>query len=85
MDTKANEIIREDSPKSRNALETETDPESIDNSDPVYSYEEQRAIVHRIDRRLVVTCGLLYCVSLIDRGNLGNASIAGWVMLIDDV
>ena len=77
MSTKANEIFREDSPKSRNALEAETDPESIDNSDPVYSYEEQRAIVHRIDRRLVVTCGLLYCVSLIDRGNLGNASIAG--------
>lgn len=77
MCTKANEIFREDGPKCRNALETETDPESMDNSDPVYSYEEQRAIVHRIDRRLVVTCGLLYCVSLIDRGNLGNASIAG--------
>ena len=77
MCAKANEMFRDDTPKSKNALETETDPESMDNSDPVYSYEEQRAIVHRIDRRLVVTCGLLYCVSLIDRGNLGNASIAG--------
>lgn len=48
----------------------------IDN-DPVYSYQEQRAIIHRIDRRLVVTLGLIYCVSQIDRGNLGNASIAG--------
>ncbi|KAI4233005.1 MAG: hypothetical protein L6R40_007211 [Gallowayella cf. fulva] len=48
----------------------------IDN-DPIYSYKEQRAIIHRIDRRLVVTLGLIYCMSQIDRGNLGNASIAG--------
>ena len=48
----------------------------IDN-DPVYSYQEQRTIIHRVDRRLVVTLGLIYCVSQIDRGNLGNASIAG--------
>ncbi|KAL8873007.1 MAG: hypothetical protein Q9174_001467 [Haloplaca sp. 1 TL-2023] len=47
--------------------------------DPVYTYEEQRAIIHRIDRRLVVTLGLIYCISQIDRGNLGNASIAGCV------
>lgn len=45
--------------------------------DEVYSAKEQKAIIHRIDRRLVVTCGLIYCFSLIDRGNLGNASIAG--------
>lgn len=45
--------------------------------DPVYSYQEQRVIIHRIDRRLVVTLGLIYCVSQIDRGNLGNASVAG--------
>ncbi|KAL8992252.1 MAG: hypothetical protein Q9169_007246 [Polycauliona sp. 2 TL-2023] len=45
--------------------------------DPVYSYEEQRAIIRRIDRRLVVTLGFIYCMSQIDRGNLGNASIAG--------
>lgn len=50
----------------------------IDN-DPIYSYKEQRAIIHRIDRRLVVTLGLIYCMSQIDRGNLGNASIAGSV------
>ncbi|KAL8713143.1 MAG: hypothetical protein Q9220_002664 [cf. Caloplaca sp. 1 TL-2023] len=38
--------------------------------DPVYSRAEQRAIIHRVDRRLVATCGLIYCFSLIDRGNL---------------
>ena len=48
--------------------------------DDVYSFQEQRAIIHRIDRRLVITCGIIYCFSLIDRGNLGNASIAGSVI-----
>ena len=48
--------------------------------DEVYSFKEQRAIIHRIDRRLVIACGVIYCFSLIDRGNLGNASIAGWVI-----
>ena len=47
--------------------------------DPVYSHKEQRAIIHRIDRRLVVTLGLLYCMSQLDRANLGNASVAGFV------
>lgn len=38
---------------------------------------EQRKIIHRVDRRLVTTLGALYCVSLMDRTNLGAASIAG--------
>lgn len=45
--------------------------------DEEFSYEQQRAIVHRIDRRLVVSTGLMYCVSLIDRGNMPNAAVAG--------
>ncbi len=39
---------------------------------------EQRRIVHRIDRRLVVTCGFMYCISLMDRTNLSAAIIAGY-------
>lgn len=38
---------------------------------------EQRKIIHRVDRRLVITLGLLYSVSLMDRTNLGNIAIAG--------
>lgn len=45
--------------------------------DEEFSYVEQRRIVHRIDRRLLVILGLMYCVSLIDRGNMPNAAIAG--------
>ena len=42
-----------------------------------FSPEQQRKIISRIDRRLVVTVGLMYCVSLMDRTNLGSANIAG--------
>ncbi|KAI9704059.1 MAG: hypothetical protein M1820_005681 [Bogoriella megaspora] len=38
---------------------------------------EQKAIIRRIDYRLVTTVGCMYCVSLMDRTNLGNANIAG--------
>lgn len=59
--------------------------ENIDGSQDGSGYEcefserEQKKIIHRIDRRLVVTVGVLYCISLMDRTNLSAASIAGWV------
>jgi MFS family permease len=42
-----------------------------------FSPEEQKKIIRRVDRRLVVTLGVLYCCSLMDRTNLGAANIAG--------
>lgn len=42
-----------------------------------FTPEEQRKIIHRLDRRLVVVVGVMYCVSLMDRTNLSNAAIAG--------
>lgn len=39
--------------------------------------EEKRHIVRRIDLRLITTVGFMYCVSLMDRTNLGSANIAG--------
>ncbi|KAL1612830.1 hypothetical protein SLS60_001060 [Paraconiothyrium brasiliense] len=42
-----------------------------------FSETEQRKIIHRIDRRLVVTVGVLYCISLMDRTNLSAAAVAG--------
>jgi sugar phosphate permease len=41
--------------------------------------QEGRQILHRIDRRLVLICGLMYCVSLMDRTNLSVAAVAGMV------
>lgn len=77
MYTEADEKAGDETKRSRD-LDTVSDSVTSDiDKDDVYSLSEQRAIIHRIDRRLVVTCGLIYCFSLIDRGNLGNASIAG--------
>ncbi|GJD03343.1 major facilitator superfamily transporter [Colletotrichum higginsianum] len=45
--------------------------------DAGFTPEEQRKIIRRIDRRLVVTVGAMYCVSLMDRTNLSAAAIAG--------
>ncbi len=53
---------------------------SLDSNDAIiaeFTPEEQRKIVHRVDRRLVTLLGLLYCVSLMDRTNLSAANIAG--------
>lgn len=43
----------------------------------VFTPEEQKKIIRRIDIRLVLTCGFMYCVSLMDRTNLGIASVGG--------
>lgn len=43
-----------------------------------FTPEEQRKIIHRIDRRLVLTVGVMYCISLMDRTNLSAAAIAGY-------
>ncbi|RTE76024.1 hypothetical protein BHE90_009516 [Fusarium euwallaceae] len=79
--------------------ETETKPkmthvEGVDFKDPErdaleedFTPAQQRLIKRRIDRRLVVTCGVMYCISLIDRTNLSAAAIAGMsedLVLIED-
>ncbi|KAK8228866.1 general substrate transporter [Phyllosticta capitalensis] len=50
-----------------------------------YSPQEQRKLIHRIDRRLVVTVGVMYCISLMDRTNLSAANIAGMSVELDMV
>ena len=49
---------------------------SVEN-DTEFSPIEQQRIIRRIDRRLIITCGIMYCVSLMDRINLSAAAIAG--------
>jgi len=55
---------------------------SSDDRALAFTPKEQKAIIRRIDRRLVVTLGCLYCISLLDRTNLGAASVAGYAPLI---
>lgn len=51
--------------------------------DEEYSPNEQRKIIHRIDRRLVTITGLSYCISLMDRTNLSMAAVAGYVLALN--
>jgi len=41
--------------------------------------EEHKRIRRKLDLRLVVLVGFMYCVSLMDRANLANANAAGYV------
>ncbi|KAI1631150.1 major facilitator superfamily domain-containing protein [Biscogniauxia mediterranea] len=43
----------------------------------LYTPEEERAVVRKFDRRLVIFLAVCYMVSFIDRANIGNARIAG--------
>jgi hypothetical protein len=55
--------------------------DTLDTQDEVLTHftpQEQKRIIRRVDRRLVLTLGALYCVSLVDRTNLGSAVIAGY-------
>ncbi|KAK5073426.1 hypothetical protein LTR70_010250 [Exophiala xenobiotica] len=42
-----------------------------------FSPEEKKKLIRRIDKRLVLTLGFMYCVSLMDRTNTGVAVVAG--------
>ncbi|VUC24524.1 unnamed protein product [Clonostachys rosea] len=48
-----------------------------ENGGDIISSTAYRNIIRRIDRRLIITTGFMYCVSLIDRTNIGSANIAG--------
>lgn len=69
-----------ESPPGSDYQEKQPEREALDD-DPVYSYAEQRKIIHRLDRRLITIAGVIYMNSLMDRSNLPNAAIAG--MLVD--
>lgn len=51
--------------------------DTITDVESEFTPEEQRHIMRRLDRRLITTVGFMYCISLIDRTNLGAANIAG--------
>jgi hypothetical protein len=84
--TKPRSVDLENGPKSESLkLENASPNESFDiaapqealDDDPVYGYEQQRKIIHRLDWRLITTAGIIYMNSLMDRSNLPNAAIAG--------
>lgn len=60
-------------------VERSVTEDTIDARINQFTPAEQRNIIGRIDRRLVLTLGILYCTSLMDRTNLSSAAIAGSV------
>lgn len=51
-------------------------PTVLDETDEI-TEREAKKIIRKIDGRLLVTIGFMYCVSLIDRTNISFAAIAG--------
>ena len=43
----------------------------------LYTPDEEKEVVQKLDRRLVLFMALLYMLSFLDRSNIGNARIAG--------
>lgn len=69
--------MNDDGKVNANHIDEKGSYQSAVSDDDEFTPQEQRKIIHRIDRRLVLTTGIMYCVSLMDRTNLGQASIAG--------
>ncbi|KAI1306368.1 major facilitator superfamily domain-containing protein [Xylaria venustula] len=59
--------------------QVETAQPVLSNEPGEYTGKEAKKIIHRIDRRLLVTIGCMYCVSLMDRTNVSLAAIAGLI------
>lgn len=72
---KENEIthIESSPPKS----DKEDPKETAKSEDEEFTPAEQKRIIRRIDWRITVCLGFIYCISLMDRTNLGAASLAG--------
>lgn len=48
--------------------------------DPIFERFSQgdiKRVIRKVDIHLIPICGLMYCLSLLDRTNLSNAAIAG--------
>lgn len=55
----------------------ESRSEGYDDAINALTEQERKKLIRRIDVRLVLTLGFMYCVSLMDRTNLGIAVVAG--------
>jgi hypothetical protein len=62
-------------------LQQQQDPDA----DEEFSYAEQRKIIHKVDRRLLIILGLMQAVSFLDRANMSNAAVAGYVSFLSSV
>ncbi|ESK89448.1 mfs nicotinic acid transporter tna1 [Moniliophthora roreri MCA 2997] len=57
--------------------------ESLLPAPPTFTEEEERKLWRKIDRRLMPMLCLMYLMSFLDRGNIGNARLQGLVTQLD--
>ncbi|KAI4191827.1 MAG: hypothetical protein LQ348_003403 [Seirophora lacunosa] len=76
-DTKASSDYDKNYPEHSEHHDNATGPASYDPIIDRFTDAEIKRVVRKIDMRLIPLCGLMYCVSLLDRTNLSNAAIAG--------
>jgi sugar phosphate permease len=58
-------------------IESDSSRAENDRAINAFTPEQQKKIIRKIDLRLIPTLGFMYCVSLMDRTNLGVAMVAG--------
>ncbi|OAX82139.1 hypothetical protein ACJ72_03509 [Emergomyces africanus] len=73
----ANEKLKVDSSSSDGVGDVEHDTGEVDVDVDSFTKEETTKILRKVDYRLVPLLGVLYLLAFIDRGNIGNAKIAG--------
>ncbi|KAH6722576.1 hypothetical protein BKA61DRAFT_667312 [Leptodontidium sp. MPI-SDFR-AT-0119] len=69
--------VEDPSESTPSALEEAPDPGSDVEILSRWPIKTQKRIIHKVDIRLIPVCGLLFCISLLDRTNLAFAAIAG--------
>lgn len=58
-------------------VENKSDPGLNEAHLPIYNDERTKRVLRKVDWRLLPVLTLLYVLSYLDRGNIGNARVAG--------
>ena len=83
---KRSDVVHNDNPSSRpkgvGKRTTSHDP-NWDGTDVDFSHVDEKAVLRKMDLHLLPMLALLYLLSFLDRGNIGNAKIEGLVETLD--
>ncbi|KAF6232709.1 hypothetical protein HO173_009148 [Letharia columbiana] len=77
FDPEFEEAHSDEEEKSPSFLRSRRASASTLQSSMLYTPDEEKSVIRKFDRRLVLFVALLYMLSFLDRSNIGNARIAG--------
>lgn len=66
----------------KNGLVADVDAEASSLGSPTFEGVDEKAVLRKMDIRLIPMLSMLYLLAFLDRGNIGNAKIEG---LVDDL